>query len=395
MEELFLAPMKKDIVFAKTKKILNIHRVYYKKIKGVDISSLRNFNDIPLLTRKDLIEINDFSKAKDIFFATMTSGSKDEAFYILRNKQAFAKHLLRQKKIYQAIRLKNSDRFINLLSYSMNGAARIIDEALRSLGICSIPVGSIKNQEGLNFAVKVIKELKPIVIQSYVNEAFDIFSLLGRRHSIKKCVLTGEYLSEKFRQDIARMSGVEVYNNYGSMEFSGFAISESPKDKFMRLFEDGLYIEIMDNNGRLSDTGCGQIVITDLENTAMPFVRYVLGDIVEIIRRKNKKYVRVSGRAEDSIAIDGEAYSKASVIDAITESLGHPNFFMIVDKNILSAKDVLYLNLPSVKKTENERIINTIKKKFSFFHVLKIRTYKGDIPRTSTGKYKHIIDLRK
>jgi phenylacetate-coenzyme A ligase PaaK-like adenylate-forming protein len=325
----------------------------------------------------------------------MTSGSTGKAYFILRSKKSYDIHLKRQIKIYESIKITPQDKFLNLLSYSISGAARIIDDALKKMGVCTIPAGSIKTKEHLNFVIKAIKELKPTVVESYVNEIFDVFAILGRRHSIKKCILTGEYLSKEFCRTISKIGNVQVYNNYGSMEFSGFAISEHPQDEYMRLFEDGLYIEVLREDGSISELGRGRIVITDLENTCMPFIRYILGDRVEIIKRGKRKYIKVLGRIEDFLLVDGEPFSKIEIINTLQKVLSHPNFFIVIDKNKETYKDRVLINILPQDRDKKDEIFEAIKREFPFVHLVDIRIYSGNIPKTSTGKYKHIIDLRK
>lgn len=382
-------------LFPKIKALLKHFRSYYRQYKDIDVSEIKSINDIPFLERSDFNNISQFLGRLGELFVTMTSGSSNSSFFISRSKKSFDTHLARQIKIYKSLGLGKKDRFLNLLSYSISGAARIIDDALREINVCRIPVGSIKTREHLNFVIKVIRDLRPTIIESYVNEIYEVFSVLGKKHSIKKCIVTGEYLSRDFKKIISRMGGVDVFNNYGSMEFSGFAISQDPRDEYMRIFEDGLFIEIFKEDGTTANTGQGRIVITDLENTCMPFIRYILGDVVEIIKKGGSKYIKVLGRSKDSLLIDGEPFSKTEIVEAIKRILNHPNFFLIINKDKNTYKDKVLVNLSPQDKDKKSEINNTISKNFSFSHLIKFCFCSDSIPKTSTGKFKHIIDLRK
>lgn len=381
--------------FKQVQKLIENFRLYYKKIKGVDVSLIKNIEELPFSTRDDLKKLTNWRQKDRPFFITRTSGSSQESFFILRSRKSFYSHLERQVKIYKCLKLTSKDRFLNLLSYSISGAARIIDEALRKIGVCVISVGSIKSNEHLDFVVKTVRELKPTVIQSYVNGVFDVFNVLGRKHSIKKCILTGEYMSEDFCKMISRMGNVEVYNNYGSMEFSGFAVTAGVKDEYMELFEDGLFIEVLKDDGSIDYAGKGKIVITDTENDCMPFIRYILGDIVHIVKRGRKKYIRVIGRTEDTILIDGETFSKTEITEIIQQILGHPKFFIIINKNPNTYKDKILINISSKDVNKKTQIVQHITKIWPFAYLAKICIYSGSVPQTSTGKYRHLIDLRK
>ena len=382
-------------IFSKIKTLLKNFREFYHQKKGVDVSKIKKIEDIPFLKREDFNDISQFLRSGKEYFVTMTSGSTTNSFFILRNKKSFDAHIKRQVKIYKTAGLSKKDRFLNLLSYSISGAARIIDEALGKIGVCRIPVGSIKTRQHLHFVIKVIQDLHPTVIEGYVNEVYEVFSRIGKKHSIKKCIVTGEYLSNDFKEIICKIGGVEIFNNYGSMEFSGFAISDDPKDEYMRLFEDGLYIEILKDDGSVSELGKGKIVITDLENFCMPFIRYILGDIVEIIKRGEKKYIKVLGRTDDSILLDGEVFSKQEIIETIQGILKHPHFFLLINKNPYTYKDKVLINLSPSDKDKIEKIKKAISERLRILDIFEFNIYKGSVPKTSTGKFRHIIDLRK
>lgn len=382
-------------IFKLMKKNIKKFKHFYREKKNIDINSIKKIEDIPSIGRDDFPDIINYINLDDAFFTIMTSGSRSEKFFIYRSKRSYQAHLARQIKIYRKVGFNSKDRFLNLLSYSISGAARIIDRAIESLGVSFVPVGSITGKKSLCFAVEAIQQLKPTVIEGYVNEIYDIFSILGRDHSVKKCIVTGEFLSSHFKDKLEKKSGAKVYNNYGSMEFSGIAISESPDDKYMRIYEEDIYTEIIKNNGDINNTGEGQLVITDLLNCAMPFIRYKVGDRVKIIKNKGKKYIKVLGREQESILIDGEPFNKRILVEKIREVLDSPNFFILINKNKDNYQDQLVVNIPENKKNNYKIIKNFFANELDLLHISKINFYKREIPKTSTGKYRHIVDLRK
>ncbi|MCF7887910.1 MAG: hypothetical protein K9L76_01380 [Candidatus Omnitrophica bacterium] len=382
-------------IFKLMKKNIKKFKHFYKEKKNIDVNSIKKIEDIPFIGRDDFSDIINYINLDDAFFTIMTSGSRSEKFFIFRSKRSYQAHLARQIKIYRKVGFNSKDRFLNLLSYSISGAARIIDRAIESLGVSFVPVGSITGKKSLCFAVEAIQQLKPTVIEGYVNEIYDIFSILGRDHSVKKCIVTGEFLSSHFKDKLEKKSGAKVYNNYGSMEFSGIAISESPDDKYMRIYEEDIYTEIIKNNGDINNTGEGQLVITDLLNCAMPFIRYKVGDRVKIIKNKGKKYIKVLGREQESILIDGEPFNKRILVEKIREVLDSPNFFILINKNKDNYQDQLVVNIPENKKNNYKIIKNFFANELDLLHISKINFYKREIPKTSTGKYRHIVDLRK
>lgn len=190
-------------------------------------------------------------------------------------------------------------------------------------------------------------------------------------------------------------SGAKIYNNYGSMEFSGFAICEYPNDEYMKLFEDGLYIEVLKNDNSISEKGTGKIVVTDLENTCMPFIRYIVGDEVEIIKNKKEKYLKVLGRSQNSILINGVIFDKIEIVQSIQKTINHPRFFIMVNKNSSTYMDELLVNIPFSDKDKIDILRINIEKEINLDCMVKFRLHSGNLPKTSSGKYRHIIDVRK
>ncbi|MET8871901.1 AMP-binding protein [Nocardia sp. NPDC004604] len=75
--------------------------------------------------------------------------------------------------------------------------------------------------------------------------------------------------------------GVHIVEEYGSTE-TGTVAGECPEGR-LHLWADRAIFEVYSpETGTLSDTGCGQLVVTPLYRAAMPLLRYNLADDVEV-----------------------------------------------------------------------------------------------------------------
>jgi phenylacetate-CoA ligase len=91
-------------------------------------------------------------------------------------------------------------------------------------------------------------------------------------------VITGaEALFEPERDEIERAFGCKVFNTYGCREFMLLA-SECPEHAGLHVNIDHVVLETVDASGRNVRGASGDVVITDLHNYGMPFVRYQNGD---------------------------------------------------------------------------------------------------------------------
>jgi len=94
-----------------------------------------------------------------------------------------------------------------------------------------------------------------------------------------KAIFTkGETLYQDQRETIEKAFSAPVFNRYGSREFAEVAC-ECEKHDGMHLSSDLFYVEVIGPGGRVAAPGEeGELVITDLSNLYMPFIRYRTGD---------------------------------------------------------------------------------------------------------------------
>jgi phenylacetate-CoA ligase len=97
--------------------------------------------------------------------------------------------------------------------------------------------------------------------------------------NLQAVISTGEILPDNDRLTIRSVFKCNVVNEYGSTE-NGIIAFESP-DGVMRQMMHNLYIEIIDPESMtpVEPGKTGEIVITELNSYAMPFIRYRVGDM--------------------------------------------------------------------------------------------------------------------
>lgn len=96
-------------------------------------------------------------------------------------------------------------------------------------------------------------------------------------NSLRAVITTAEPLNQDDRQFISETLGVRVFNEYGCGELG--TIAHECEHGSMHVNADSLIVETLspDAEGDRSGGG-GEVVVTDLENWAMPLVRYALAD---------------------------------------------------------------------------------------------------------------------
>jgi phenylacetate-CoA ligase len=115
--------------------------------------------------------------------------------------------------------------------------------------------------------------------------------------------------------------GCPVRDEFSSEELTRIA-AQCPAKSY-HLMEDIVYTEILEPGGTTPADGEGEVVGTELHNTAMPFIRYRQGDLARIgagdcpCGRHSRRLVGLTGRANDGFRLaDGRWLSPGFLLDA-------------------------------------------------------------------------------
>jgi phenylacetate-CoA ligase len=124
---------------------------------------------------------------------------------------------------------------------------------------------------------------RPDAIVAYTNPLYEVARSLeesGVRPAFSpRAILVGaEKLHPFQREVIERAFGAPVFETYGSREFMLIG-SECERHEGLHLTAEHLLVEVLGEDGRPAPDGAeGEVVITDLFNYGMPFIRYATGD---------------------------------------------------------------------------------------------------------------------
>jgi phenylacetate-CoA ligase len=127
-----------------------------------------------------------------------------------------------------------------------------------------------------------IDRYRPDVVVAYTNPLYEVArSLEGNAqpaHRPSAFVVGAEKLHDFQRERIEQVFRAPVFETYGSREFMLIG-AECDRHCGLHLTAEHLLVEILDDDGLPTPDGQeGNIVITDLYNYGMPFVRYANGD---------------------------------------------------------------------------------------------------------------------
>ena len=118
-------------------------------------------------------------------------------------------------------------------------------------------------------------------------------------------------------------------------------------------------------------------------------------DTIEKIRRKGLLWIKVLGRTEESLLINGVVVVKQELIRVVNDFIGHPHFFFVVDKHRLNYGDKLIINVANATPKNLQLLPSIVMKTLGLDNHIVARKHKGDIPRTFNGKIKYFISMHK
>jgi phenylacetate-coenzyme A ligase PaaK-like adenylate-forming protein len=126
-----------------------------------------------------------------------------------------------------------------------------------------------------------LRKFRPQVVVSYVSAAVALAEwMLAHDFRIEppRGVITGaEPVHPPQREVIERAFSAPVFNTYGSREVMLMAAECSHHR--LHVNADHLVLETVDEDGRAVVGKPGRVVVTDLHNFGMPFIRYANGDV--------------------------------------------------------------------------------------------------------------------
>ncbi|GFO56850.1 adenylyltransferase [Geomonas sp. Red276] len=159
--------------------------------------------------------------------------------------------------------------------------ARLVERYLyRAFGFNAFDI----SEEKVLRCLESLKKVRPSMVVAYANVAYLFARIVKRRGldlaplEIKGLVSSAETLTPEKRSAIEEAFATKVFNRYGSREV-GLVASECRAGEGMHVNAENVVVEIL-KDGRPAKPGeSGEIVVTDLWNYGMPFVRYKMGDV--------------------------------------------------------------------------------------------------------------------
>ncbi len=385
---------------------------YYKKlwdelnINPTKFSSLNDLEQLPVLSKSEINVL--FNELKNqpydktaIYNVTSGSTGRQLNFYMDKTSQSFS----------------YATQYRGLLWWDilpLDKQARIWGEPLKfSLkhSIVKFHDYFITNKLWINVFnlspqvidkyLKKILFYKPVFFYGYVSGVYNIAQhILDKKTDVSKLklkgiVTTSEILYPYQKEIIEKAFNCPVINEYGAGE-CGIIAYQCPEGN-MHLMEENLYIEYENSS---SDENLKKIIITNLNNYAMPFIRYDVGDYVSPLSepckcgRTLKLIDKIQGRSCDTVVSNNGSLFHAEIFDYLARDFkkineGKIDHFQVTQKSKFDFEFKIVQNT-NITKNGFQFIESKIKQLLG--EKTKVHfTFVDHIPLEKSGKLRYFI----
>jgi len=232
----------------------------------------------------------------------------------------------------------------------IQSALRVIEKRLRSSIRHSLiydqtlppfgPDGTCLAEADLQRYVDVLREQRPYLVTglpAYLQQIARHIRRTGQSVHVPVIHPMGGLSTPGLRQFIAESFSAEVYETYGSSELGGFACQCDSRE-WLHVTMGSYIVEVV-RDGRPAKPGeLGHLIVTGLENRAMPFIRYKLGDVGRWHAGscecgRETQLIECNGRLQNLIVTgEGRPVTEEELLDLAYSDLGLEHFQLVERK---------------------------------------------------------------
>lgn len=405
----------KKIQWEKLKNLIDYAYVnvpYYRRtfdalnITPKDITTLDDLRKIPILNKEDITnninKIISLNYGKKDLIKNSTGGSTGVNLHFFNDKKRWG-HV-------SAIAIRNNrwagldigDKSAMLwgsifdLSLQDKFKGKIYNKLFRRLFLSSYDL----SEKNMSAYAKKLVQYRPMVVTGYSSPLY-LFAKFHEENNIEainpKSIISSAEILYRYQRDlIESVFKCKVFNRYGCREFGSIA-HECSEHSGLHVNAEHVYVECLKENGEPAASGeKGELVITDLDNYGMPFIRYKIGDLGVPSDRKCN-----CGRGLPLLEkIEGRTFD--IIVGTNGRHLGGTFWTLLLRTAVNGIKQ--FQVIQESKNELNIRIVVDEAFRLEYIDVLtnKIHAYCGEdmnvdfeivdeIPLTKSGKFRFVI----
>lgn len=260
------------------------------RIKPDDIREWDDLHQIPILTKNEIRNNANLLKAVDKKYRCSkysSSGSTGPSSIVLadRNTEAYRHAAVFRTRKWMGIDIL--DKMVMFWGVQLHRRGRFKD-IFKDFFLNRKTISThVLDENTFIYYHKIINRFKPKIIYGFTSAIYEFARLIKSKDlpmssfPIKAVLVTGESLFSYQREMIEKVMKCKVFEQYGAEEFGPLAY-ECPEGNLHTMAEN-VFIEVENHDGVGKR---GNLLITSLNNFAMPLIRYRIGDIGELSQSK-------------------------------------------------------------------------------------------------------------
>ena len=387
--------------------------MYAKKFAGIDIDAIKtpdDFAKLPFTDKSDLRATYPLgpiavptSEVVRIHSSSGTTGTPVVIPYTQKDVDDWATQFAR---CYEYAGVTKEDRVQITPGYGLWTAGIGFQAGCEKLGAMAVPMGPGNTEKQIQMMID-FETTVLCATSSYALLLGEEIEKRGLRDKIKlkKGIIGSERWSDKMRQRIEELLGIELYDIYGLTEIYGPGIGIScQKGDAMHVWSDFLYLEVIDpKTGELVPDGePGEIVLTTLQKEGAPLIRFRTHDLSRIVpgecpcgHNEHPRIGHIMGRSDDMMKIHGvNVFPKQ--IEEVLELFPQLSSEYQIRLSHLEGRDTMRIYVETDGTQDflalAGQIAAEVKSHIGFTPLVKVVEI-GLLPR-STKKSKRVIDER-
>ena len=286
--------------------------------------------------------------------------------------------------------IRRGDVVLNTFNYHLTPLAFMLDESLKMLGVCVVPVGP----GNLSMQIQLIRQLHvtgfmgtPSFLMSLTEAAEGISVDLKKDLSLRAAFVGAEMFPESLRQKLEGKLEIFIRQAYGTVDV-GCLGYECQEKKGMHIPED-VIVEIVDTEtGRQLEIGAtGEIVATTFSKV-FPMIRFATGDLSYLIEdpcpcgRTSPRLGKILGRTDQVTKVLGIFIHPWQVDEVMARFPWVANYQIVVTRKEYRDQMTVYIELKE-EVADQASLKRRVEKEME--EVLKVKgevvfTVRGGIP---------------
>lgn len=258
-------------------------------LKPSDIKSISDLKKLPVLTKNDvrehLPELKSSKRERMTLESTGGSTGEPLKFYVSPEMHDWKMAAAHRAWAWSGYRV-GKDRLVELWAANFDAIkANESSAKLRSLLLQRKTLNSFNlSDENMAEFVRVIRDYRPSAVRAYASSIYT-FAKYAKENNIENLnidtiITTAEKLFDAHRETIEATFGCRVYDGYGNRE-TALGAHQCEEVGGYHIYEENAVAEFVKDGESVSEGESGEMLITDLHNTAMPWLRYQVGDLAE------------------------------------------------------------------------------------------------------------------